>query len=208
MSFPVIWHQSGKKKAAAVVLIYDTFTDTENKRLNLHTISPTNLPATSWTEQGTAEFIINASNQAAKSGSSIGFATVNAGDADVTIEVDAQGKDTGAGQYARDFGIVARYTDENNHWTITINTLGDVFRITEVNGGVITTRATASVALAQSTPYALKVVLSGSTITATIDGGNQISYASATLNQTTTVHGLRAYTSASTIFDNFKVTSE
>ena len=53
---------------------------------------------------------------------------------------------------------------------------------------------------------AIQAALSGSTITATINSGNQISYASATLNQTANTHGFRLGDANGTI-DNFTVTA-
>jgi len=90
-----------------------------------------------------------------------------------------------------DTGIVARWSDNNNYWLVSHNVEDQEFRIWEKNVGTYTKRASAAVALAGGTYYDIEAELDAQTITATLDGGNQISYGSAALNETETIHGMQ-----------------
>jgi hypothetical protein len=109
--------------------------------------------------------------------------------------------DTSITATTRDAGIVARFSNSNNYYHISINAGADAFRIVERNAASETVRATTSVTIATGTQYTISVTLSGATITATLDGANEISYDSATLNQTSTVHGIMLATTTDTIDD-------
>lgn len=74
-------------------------------------------------------------------------------------------------------GAVVRSNNFNRFFTVGI--IHDAFIISENNAGTITKRATTAVTINPNTSYAISVVCSGGTITATLDGANQISYDSA-----------------------------
>lgn len=181
--------------AAHPTLIYDTFTDSDGVALPSHTIAPTNTPATSWSAQsGTATI----SSNRAISSSSPAIYTVNAGQFNVTVSLTGNLQGPGGS-----IGVVLRWTNSSNFWFVRFTGTG--FGIFEVNGGTQTQRASTSVSLLAGTDYPLVVVASGTSITATVNGGNQISYNNATLNQTVTTHGLRF--SLNDVVDNFRVSA-
>lgn len=186
-----------------VTLIEDTFTDTTGVSLDAHTILPTNTPPTSWTEQnGNWEIGSNKARVNANADNSV--ATCNPGVADCQISALVADTNVGSDTFARSTGIVARYSDTSNYWAITINDVGNKFYIYELNAGSSTARASAAVDIGTGTQYAMVATLSGQTITATLDGANQIQYTSAALNETATVHGMKTRLTTSNI-DNFKV---
>lgn len=120
-----------------------------------------------------------------------GHATLDSGEADCTITAEIDPDSTNTTE-ARDAGIVARWSDADNYWRIGINSAADAVRITERNATTNTVRASGSVTIDADTLYTLQAVLSGDDINVTVDGGSGISYGSATLNQTATIHGIYA----------------
>jgi len=146
-----------------------------------------------WTEQVGGWDI--QSNRANPDGNAI--ATVDSGEADVMVDCTVQ---TGANQ----LGIMLRYADADNRWEIDVLDAQNLIRIVEENGGSRTVRASGAVAIADGVDYNLRAVAYGQTIDAFVDGGSKISYGSAALNETATLHGLRA-TDASDEFENFAV---
>lgn len=192
-----------KASASAATLISDSFTDTDTTAIASHTIAPTNTPSTSWTAR-TGTWTISG-NKAVTTTASQGHSTCNPGVADCTLSVVAKSTTTASATHLADAGVVARWANTSNLWKISINQQADEFRIVEYAAATATTRAAASVAISASVEYTIVAVLSGTTIAATLDGANAISYASATLNQTATVHGILARESTDRI-DDFKVT--
>lgn len=103
-------------------------------------------------------------------------------------------------------GLFVRYVDASNYILVYIqNATPDKFVIRKVEAGVSTDLVTANPTISIGTFYTIRVVLSGSNITATLDGGNQI-VASTSFNQTATKHGLELRGSTDFI-DTFSVTS-
>lgn len=125
------------------------------------------------------------------SGSTTVLASIETNEADIVIDVTIQYNNVSAR-----VGVMLRYTDTNNYWIVRIKPDGSHFSIWEMNAGVFTERDYELFSPTQGVDYALHVEAVGSTITATIDGGYEISYSSATHNQTETRHGLYGYTSA------------
>ncbi len=178
-------------------ILFDTFTDVGNTGLDFHAIAPINLRSTSWTRQVGDWKIL--SNEAKVAAVGTNQATCTPGVADCILECLA--KSTAAGSsVSYDAGIVARFTDASHKWSISINYAAQAFRIFENN----TLRASASVSLLNTVYYAIKVILSGQNISATLDGTNLISYSLALTNLTATKHGLRMYYTTDAI-DSFKV---
>lgn len=181
-------------------LILDQFTDTDGVSLSSHTIGPTNTPATSWTVlQGTAD--INA-NHARKT--SIGtnlYARVDAGQADVTVQVDAHPFDS-AGQYAWD--VIGRVQDVDNLWLLEVYTGDNTVRIYEKISGSYTSRASASLTLTADTTHTIKLVFSGTSIQGWVDGVQYVSFTSSSY-QSQTKHGIRIAGAEGGWVDNFQV---
>jgi hypothetical protein len=180
------------------LVAFDPFTDANSTAVGSHTMYLGN----GWTVQSGA--IVITSNKAVASGTAPGgpqwVATIATSYADCTTSVVIN-VTTGTGTY---YGLALRYSDNNNMWW-AIAEGGGTFAIFERNAGTNTLRASASLTITAGTNYTIQAVLSGSTITATINGGNQISYGSATLNQTANTHGIRLGDANGTI-DNFTVT--
>lgn len=181
-------------------LISDAFTDTDGTNLSAHSISPTNTPATSWSILSGA-FDIN-SNRARQTGTGTIVAVVDAGQADVTISCVLRMLSTSDSP-----AIAFRCSDASNFWIATL-VGGATFDLYEYNAATLTQRATTPFVHTINTNYTLQVVLSGTSITATVDGGNQITYGSATFNQTATKHGLRSNNGSANemLWDSFTIT--
>jgi len=103
-----------------------------------------------------------------------------------------------------DAGIVGRWSDSSNYWRIGAHSKDDVFAITERYSATPTIRASASVTIDTSTFYTIVATFSAKTISATLDGSNNISYGSAALNETKTVFGIFVRNATDAI-DDFKV---
>ncbi len=192
----------GKKTGGGpgiVTLILDQFTDTNGTALASHTIAPTNTPATSWTvDVGTFDVTSNEGRCTA----AVGFnamAVVDAGVTDCTVTSKIKAGSSG--------GVLVRYQDATHYWRIGFSTFSnpDSFFITEYNAGNTTRASTTGVGnLSGSTFYTLSIVLLGTSITATLDGGNSITYSSSLFQAATKhgVHGDSAFT-----FDDFTITT-
>lgn len=126
---------------------------------------------------------------------------IEAGKADGVVSVDYN---TGAANKILT-GMAFRYTASRVHWWLmNRNDLGG-WGLYEDNNSW-TQRAFVTATIAPSTTYALSATLNGASITATVDGGNTLSYGSATFNQTATKHGIADWeASQGDYFDNFKV---
>lgn len=118
-------------------------------------------------------------------------ATIETGVADCTITCEAD-NNAGAATLGIETGIIVRWSDTSNYWRIGINANDDLGKIIERNAAVNTLRASGSVTITPGTLYTVQVVLSGSNITLFVDGVQICTYASATLNQTATIHGIAA----------------
>jgi hypothetical protein len=179
----------------ASTLVNDTFTDSNGTNLTAHT--PDIRPGSNaWgTVSGTQTVQSNQANASAS-----GYYTIDAGQADVTITYLVTPTAAGNG-----WGITARRSDANNGWDPAINPVTNQIQIYEQAAGVYTLRASTSFTVSNGVQYTLQAVLSGSTITLSVNGGNQISYNSATSNQSVTRHG--SGLNSGWTGDNFKVTS-
>lgn len=165
-------------------LLYDTFTDTNGTNLTAHTIAPTNTIGATWTTLLGACTVVG--NTVRRAGGANPDADVyESSRADVVI---AQTHRHGT-SYTENF-VILRCTDSTNFWHVKTTATDNYWRITERNANVDTVRASAAKTIATATDYAIVVTAQGATISATIDGGTPISYASATFNQTATKHGI------------------
>lgn len=168
--------------------VSDTFTDTNGTAIASHT-PDVDVVGGGWTEVIGTDWTIQSNT--ANTTTLDGTASIDCGAADINLSCEADSNALSSAEI-QSAGLCARLSDANNFWAIIINDIGNTFRISEKNGGTYTTRASASVTINGGTFYTLTAQLSGATITAQIDGANEISYGSATLNQTTTVHGIKA----------------
>ena len=137
-----------------------------------------------WTEHS-GDFEIQ-SNKAQDTESS--RATVDSGIADVIVDVTVNISNTAANYDGA--GLTLRYADADNRWVCWSDADNNTFDLIEVTGGVSTVRATASPTVNFSTDYDIRAVCEGTTIDGFFDGGNKITYGSASAGQTNTKHGL------------------
>lgn len=102
--------------------------------------------------------------------------------------------------------LLIRRTDDSNAWYIQSNVAGTALEIVEINGGVSTVRATASITFVNGTSYRIVAIAEETTITgfagvATAEPTTAIpSYTSATFNQSAT--GVKWMAGLSTPYSN------
>lgn len=184
------------------VLIADAFTASDGTDLAGRTPDTTTGGAT-WSEAAGNWQI--SSNKATKvSASERGACVVNCGESTGIILTCVARSSVANASLDRCTGFMVRRADGNNLWMVGINAQADLFVIVERNASTNTTRASASLTIGNTTDYALDVTLSGQTLTAHLDAANEISYGSASLNESTTIHGMMAYTITDTV-DNFQI---
>jgi hypothetical protein len=186
------------------VVVLDNFTTADGTNLAGRTPSPTNTPGGTWTEQ-TGDWSITGNEALIAVSTDRAAATIEGGAADVTLTCEC--KSVGATNSNRDAGLVARWSDASNFWSIGPNQGLAVFRIVERNAAVNTVRATTSITTDTTNYKTIQAVLSGQTIDGTYEGGNAIQYTSAALNETATVHGMRVRDAAGDRIDDFQVES-
>lgn len=106
---------------------------------------------------------------------------------DVTITSSINGP--GFGYYG---GIAFRVTDVSNCWIAVLTGSGGVSNILiiEVVSGTKTTRATTAFSGSINTTYSLKLVVSGTTVTFTVNGNTTATYATMATSLAATKHGL------------------
>jgi hypothetical protein len=183
------------------VLLKDTFTDSNGTALHLHAMDV----GAGWTEQnGTWQIQSNAAQRTNAAAAPGNVATANAGNANVTISLTINFAASDEG------GIIARFQDISNFWLFDMEPDGpNGYSIMERSSGSWITRASGSFTFSLSTNYTIQLVCSGTTLTGTINGGNTLSYASASDFQTATLHGIRFGNSNSlaNFIDNFQVTN-
>jgi len=187
---------------AGGVLIYDTFTDTNNTLLKNHIISPTNTPATAWATVATkADEKIN-NNRTGFGSNADCWSYLDAGVADCKITSSALFMGVGVGANSTGFWL------RGGAYFVLVG-YGGGREILAILGSDKTT------ILAQDNPIMtsdlssvrlLTVTLNGAIITASLDNGLTCNYTTATINQTTTTHGVtRYYYNVATYFDEFKI---
>jgi hypothetical protein len=167
-------------------LVYDIFTDTDGTNLSSHTIAPTNTISASWTvNAGTWD--ING-NRARITATADANATINAGKSNATITGIVNVNNTSSPR-VRGLTVWSAYF------------VGVVYNsnIFVIQNAARTNLASISFTCTYGVDYTIQVVCSGTTITATVNGANQISYTGATA---TNLFGLAGRTIGDK-FDNF-----
>ena len=150
-----------------------------------------------WVEQsGNWDIQGNRANQVTATTAT--YATVDSGIADAIVDVVVNPA------ASDDLGLILRYTDTNNMWSVRAHSPTNTLYVIERNAGVETIRASTAVTFTGGTDYDLRAVIDGQQIDAFADGGNKTSYGSAALNETETVHGITGYAGGgNTQVDNF-----
>lgn len=191
---------SGMSGIVNSMIAFDAFTGSNGTAITSHAANY----GGAWTVfEGTYQIQGNKAQCVTATG---GFPTavMDVGQSDVTIDDTISIAVTGARH-----GIRARYSDNGSTesgWRIVISNTDNTVKIFEVVDDVQTLRATVSLTINLNTDYALRVVARGTTISATVNGANPISYGSASTNQASTKHGLDDGDVAMATHDNFKVT--
>jgi hypothetical protein len=184
------------------IYVYDTFTNVEDTLLSNHT-PDTDLEGGGWVNIAYAlNYKIKSDRAQGVNAAQANHGLVDSGVSDCVVEALVNKSGASVDAFYHDAGVFCRYTDNNNYWKISLNDGANVFRIWENNSGVKTVRATKSVTI--SGEHTIRVTLNGQTITATLDGGDEISYSSASLNETATRHGICERHNGDYV-DNFKV---
>jgi hypothetical protein len=164
------------------ILVQDSFNDPNGTSLDAHT-PDVDVEGGGWIEW--ADYEIQ-SNRAVANGGQYS-AVIDAGESDVIVTATMRTDFAGG----REVGLVVRASDNTHYWMVQLRPTDNKFWLLERNGGSYTERASStSVAINIGTEYEVVVRCDGQTITATMDGGNEISYASASFNETETLHGI------------------
>lgn len=188
------WRRGGRGWGNTV-LLRDTFTDTDGVTLAAHTMDV----GGGWTMHVGTWTV--ASNKARADGTGGSVATADAGQANVVVTADVTVDLTSSALN----GLVARYTDANNHWIAGVDTGGQLY-VYEMAGGSLVLRASAAHGMTDGQTYAFTMTCSGTTIAANANGATA-SYGSASSGLSATRCGPRAGSSTTFRADNFEVTT-
>lgn len=186
---------AGGAAGNATVLLKDTFTDADGTSLTSHTMDV----GPGWTVYAGSWDVRNDKTEITAS-TGINAAAADSGHSDATVRADVTPGNNSC-------GIVGRLTDVNNYWWAECDNNGQAFRLVEYNAASVINRGQVSLTVSGSSTYTVQAVFSGSNITVTLNGGNAISYSSATFNQTATRHGLWSYNLTGDTHDNFQATT-
>ncbi len=182
----------GGGDATPTVLVLDYFTAADSTSLHAHA-PDINIPGNAWVELLTTDADIQIQSNRAR-GMHTGVpsypsavALIETSESDVLVTGTITNGTVASTSSVS--GLIVRGVDINNYWAIYIDDNNDTFFMVERQGGSNTTRASTAVTLDVNTSYIIRVLCSGNTITATLDGANQIQYTSATFQNTATKHG-------------------
>lgn len=183
--------------AAAGPIVFDTFTDTDGTAITAHT--PDIYPSTTWENLANSGQIL--SNRAYHDGD--GSCVIESGLADCTITADLLSSYEASGISTRQVGIIFRY-DGTDYWKAEANANSNLFRLLDPSGSAV---VSVEVSIGAGELLTVKVVLSGDSIKAYLNGANEISTTSSA-NQSATKHGYWLFRRASapyTYCDDFTV---
>jgi hypothetical protein len=182
------------------VLILDQFTDANGTALPSHAIAPTNVPGTSWSVDHSNYWDIQSdeADSTAASAGSFGPAWCDAGQADVTIACDLESVT------ADNYGIVGRLQDASNYWLGMVHSGDGTVRLYEVSAGTLVLRS--SYALTVTGKQTIQLVLSGTSLTLSVQGQSGSAGYTSSDFETNTKHGLYRNNNAGDRWDNFQVT--
>jgi hypothetical protein len=183
--------------AGSAALLQDAFTGADGTNLTAHAMDL----GGGWTAvSGVAKLLGNRAN--ADTAGADGKVTyqADAGRSDVTVQATVN-----LAGASNECGLVFRYQDANNFWALSGYAGDGKLYLYEVNGGTTTQRAAGSAGVTSGVDFVLKVVLSGTGITAYKDGTQVLTYTSASF-QAATRHGLRSW-QVTNKWDDFQVSS-
>lgn len=157
-------------------------------------------------DSGPNPFVVRSGSWAVGSNRAV---CVNAGIATVNIE-RSDYTATGVVRSSHGSGsgckIIVRYDPSNGHYYEVYVLIGSNAVWLRRYDGSFTTIATSTPTLALNTDHTVVVACSGSTITATVNGGSQVEATGATVNQTSTHIGMAGDSNGSVcLFDSLSV---
>jgi hypothetical protein len=181
-------------------LILDNFTAANGTALSGRAPNPTNTPGHNWASYGTFDIQSNRANCTALGGDATrSMAHVDSGAADATVSVVVN---TGSSKIA---GCIVRWVDSDNFILAFIYPFGGLWRLLKRVGGTFTQLDTASPSLSDGVDYTISVTTSGTSITATLDGGNTLSGTEGTLTAATHHGFYHEGSTGGSRWDNFQV---
>lgn len=167
-----------------VVYLEDNFVDANGTLLDAHTMDV----GPGWTfQQGTFE--IQSTKATPLTYVDNDIVTSDAGQTDYTLTCVMRPTDDGVNGALP--GIVVRFVDLNNLVMISFDSLAGSFTIYEKIAGTYNLRDSASVPFVSGTGATVAIVLLGTSISATVNGGSPISYGALTVGPASTLCGLR-----------------
>jgi hypothetical protein len=190
-------------------IINDLFTGTNGTNLTAHTPN-TDVPGGAWNTGGggSAAWTIQSNAMQVTGVMNGGTAWINGGNPNGAITAVFNFLTSGANPT---FGILFRYADASDLWICELDKHNQALSIYEDAASVFTQRASTAMTISASTPYTVKLIMSGSTLTATANGGNLTTYGSAASGLTAKNHGfwVSSYDAGSYTFNanSFKFTN-
>lgn len=154
---------------------------------------------------GSGDFTIQSNRLRGNDINLIAAAAQNVGESDVTCTLTIRFETNVTGTI-RMAGVLLRAQDANNFWYVVVDCINNLFLIGQRTGvSTFTTRASTAFTPSPDTDYVIEVVADGATISATLDGGNAINYASATAQLYRCRHGVFSYDQAANfnLFDSW-----
>lgn len=179
-------------------IISDTFTGANGTSLTVHA-PDVNTPGNSWVNGvGTWTIQTNKAGNTAGVNNQSALIDANCADCDVSADVTLVAGSTR-------LGVIGRWIDASNFWQLILTVAGAQIQLIERNAATNTVRASAAITVADGETHNVKLSLSGTTLTGTMDGANTVSYTSSSF-QTSTTHGIHATNMLTTErHDNFRV---
>jgi len=196
-------HGYNKSGSSVDYLVRDLFEDTDGTLLTSHTPN-TDVESGGWSNNsGSIEIV---SNNAEEDAYTTSISTIDSGKSDVVITANGQIYKSGTAPSSSG-GVVLRFSDTSNYWVCRVSTYATnpyTWAILEMNGGSLTSRASqqgVTGGVNKLVSNEMIITASGSGIRFEVpDEGVDISYNSATHNQTETKHGIRLYRAASSAY--------
>ena len=189
--------------AAPTTLVHDTFTDTDLVTLNTHA-PDIDTVGSGWTVNANL-FTILSNKCNGPSNTALNIPIIDCGSSD--MQIDATMTTPNGNSFS---GLIIRYQDFANKWLVLLSHTSNQFELYQKLSSSYTLRDSTAFTYTASTSYAVMFKAVGDVLTATIDGGNEITYTSSLFNTATGV-GLRSQNQAAftgtTIFDDFTVTA-
>jgi hypothetical protein len=186
---------SGASQGGPTVLLKDTFTAPDGTNLASHVMDV----GAGWTLSGTWTI---QGGKAVPAATTANLAWADCGQANCTLTVDV------VPQTASFPAILVRLTDANNFWLAQVDSATAALDLFSCVAGTFTKVASTAFAITPGATYTMTAVVSGSTLTLTVNA-TSVTYSGMTTNLTATKCGLRNGWGSGSVstYDNFKATT-